>query len=46
MQEKTGIHGIIFFNFSIISSGGSLLASIEIFTVGKILQLSADRCAG
>ena len=29
------MHDIIFFNFSIISSGGSLLASIEVFTVGK-----------
>ena len=29
------MHDIIFFNFSIISSAGSLLASIKIFTVEK-----------
>ena len=46
MQEKQ--RGMIllyfFFQFLIISSAGSLLAS-KIFTVGKILQLSADHHA-
>ena len=46
MQEKQ--RGMIllyfFFQFVIISSAGSLLAS-KIFTLGKILQLSADHHA-
>ena len=47
MQEKQ--RGMIllyffFFQFVIISSAGSLVAS-KIFTVGKILQLSADHPA-
>ena len=46
MQEKQRgmILLYIFFQFVIISSAGSLLAS-KIFTVEKILQLSADHHA-
>ena len=44
--RKTKIYDIVFFNFLIISSAGSLLASIKIFTVGKILLLPTDYLVG
>ena len=46
MQEKQRCMILFFFNILIISSAGLLLASIKIFTVGKMLLLSADHHAG